>query len=108
MVIVLKMFNSSGYLITVLFLTWDFPAFAEEEEVVEIPEDVVIQGGHKSRRDRIRKFFRLKPKKELTALEKYEKQKEKERKKKAKKNKKGKSEPRLLHKIVCSPIGSSD
>ncbi|VDM32227.1 unnamed protein product [Hydatigera taeniaeformis] len=71
----------------------------EEEVIAEIPDDVVVQGGRKSRRDRIRKFFRLKPKKELTALEKYEKQKEKERKKKARKNKKGKVEPKLLLKI---------
>ena len=69
--------------------------------VAEIPEEVVVQGGRQSRRNRIRKFFRLKPKKELTALEKYEKQKEKERKKKARKNKKGKIEPKLLLKIVC-------
>lgn len=68
--------------------------------VAEIPDDVVVLGGRKSRRERIRKFFRLKPKKELTALEKFEKQKEKERKKKAKKNKRGKMEPKLLLKIV--------
>ncbi|KAL5107681.1 Otoferlin [Taenia crassiceps] len=71
----------------------------EEEVVAEIPDEVVVQGGRKSRRERIRRFFRLKPKKELTALEKFEKQKEKERKKKAKKNRKGKVEPKLLLKI---------
>ncbi|KAH9281037.1 Otoferlin [Echinococcus granulosus] len=71
----------------------------EEEVVAEIPDEVVVQGGRKSRRNQIRKFFRLKPKKELTALEKFEKQKEKERLKKAKKSKRGKGEPKLLLKI---------
>ncbi|KAM7542103.1 hypothetical protein Aperf_G00000009480 [Anoplocephala perfoliata] len=72
-----------------------------EEVIQEIPdENVVIQGGKISRRARIRKFFHLKPKKELVALEKYELEKEKERKKKAKKSKKkGKTEPKLLQKI---------
>uniref|UniRef100_A0A5K3EPL3 Otoferlin n=1 Tax=Mesocestoides corti TaxID=53468 RepID=A0A5K3EPL3_MESCO len=78
------------------------PEDAEQDEeviVAEIPEEVVIQGGRKSRRNQIRKFFHLKPKKELTALERFEKQKQKEKKKKAKKNKKGKSEPKILRKI---------
>lgn len=69
--------------------------------IQEIPDDdIVIIGGKKSRRARLRKFFHLKPKKELTALEKYEKQKEKERKKKSRKNKRGKTEPKILMKIV--------
>ncbi|VDN96156.1 unnamed protein product [Rodentolepis nana] len=71
-----------------------------DEMILEIPEDdIVVVGGKKSRRARIRKFFHLKPKNELTALEKYEKQKEKERRKKAKKNKRGKTEPKILSKI---------
>ncbi len=81
--------------------TWFISIFLEEEVVAEIPDDVVIQGGKKSRRNRIRKFFRLKPKKELTALEQYEKQKEKERKKRQKKNKKKKkTEPAILRKLA--------
>ncbi|VUZ54751.1 unnamed protein product [Hymenolepis diminuta] len=72
----------------------------EDEVIQEIPDDdIVIIGGKKSRRARLRKFFHLKPKKELTALEKYEKQKEKERKKKSRKNKRGKTEPKILMKI---------
>lgn len=67
--------------------------------IAEIPDDVVIQGGKKSRRNQLRKFFHLKPKKELTALEKYEKQQEKERKKRAKK-KGGRHEPKVLFKVV--------
>lgn len=66
-----------------------------------MPDEVVIEGGRRSRKNQIRKFFRLKPKKELTALERYEKQKEKERKKKKRKSKKkGKTEPTILHKLV--------
>nr|VZI01534.1 unnamed protein product [Spirometra erinaceieuropaei] len=66
-----------------------------EQGLLEVSEDELAPKPL-SRKNRIRKFFRLKPKKELTALEKYEKKKAKERRKKKKKKK---GEPSFVRKL---------
>ncbi|VDN10061.1 unnamed protein product [Dibothriocephalus latus] len=66
-----------------------------EQGLLELSEDE-LSPKPLSRRNKIRKFFRLKPKKELTALEKYQKKKDKERRKKKKKKK---GEPSFIRKL---------